>query len=702
MRHIKANKQFVWITFAIVATALLFLVAGCGDNSVTTTTGGGSSQATIQSFTSTPSSEIQIGETSVVEATVVDQSGAALSGQEVTFAVTPSSAGYFTPTSAVTNTDGSAASVFTSTAKGDATLQVSSGAAQRSILLSITDGSVSSDRLLLEMTPSLATANGTDVVDITITAEDASGNPVPDGTVVELAAGERFRDADSDGHWTEGVDELLTDYNFNNDWDPIGNIPRSVTTSGGTATAQYEAGHVATTVYIHATMTDADGTEFAETPLHLEASTSVASITLSTDGEDLRVRGVGGIEFATVTAVAYDEFGATVPDGIPIDLSITAGPGGGENIEGQDIGPVTAYTDASGAATFTVYSGTISGTIRCLASNGTVLSEVTQLVVNAGPPENMTVGADNCNVRAWDFMNVQNVISVNVSDTWGNPVPDSTAVWFSTEEGFVIAEGLTGVGGPKGIAKSTWYSGNPRNDGIVNIFVETDGGNLGDTVAFISSGPATTAVVTQHPSSLVADGADKGLVFVYVTDVNGNYVESATPVEFNYDFGTIANATTSDGCNGSLAKSEYVSDVLQLDYSPVSPDDGIGAVSVVTVQAGGVLGPQTTFTTNFLTGDTYVKNSSIDIDAEIEPGTTVPFTIVVQDRPGNPLGGHQLQITTSYGTLSSNSAVTNKYGEANLFFTAPGAEGAAVITVNDQDPRGNVSFAKKVQVKYAQ
>lgn len=139
--------------------------------------------------------------------------------------------------------------------------------------------------------------------------------------------------------------------------------------------------------------------------------------------------------------------------------------------------------------------------------------------------------------------------------------------------------------------------------------------------------------------------------------------------------------------------------MLDRDYSPVSPDDGIGAVSVVSVRAGGFVGPGSYFTTLFLTSNTFTKNSSIDIDAEIEPGSTVPFSITVKDRSGNPLGGHLLQITASVGTLSSSQMVTDSYGEVNLFYTAPAAEGACIITVTDLDPRGGVSWAQKIKIK---
>ena len=135
------------------------------------------------------------------------------------------------------------------------------------------------------------------------------------------------------------------------------------------------------------------------------------------------------------------------------------------------------------------------------------------------------------------------------------------------------------------------------------------------------------------------------------------------------------------------------------DYSPVSPDDGVGAIAVVRVQAGGVVGPGSTFQTLFLTGDTYTGNSDIIIDAEIEPSSTVPFSIVVKDRAGNPLGGHRLQIVASVGTVSSSILTTDAYGEVNLFYTAPASLGACIVTITDLDPRGDVSFAKKVKIK---
>ncbi|MGB5106415.1 MAG: hypothetical protein WBP42_06835 [Candidatus Zixiibacteriota bacterium] len=674
--------------------AFAFGISGCGDDSIS---GGG--DYFVDQIVSTPTSEVDKGSTVVVEALVTDADGLAMSGKAVTFSVSPTSLGYFTPTTDTSDANGLVASLFTAASSGNATLTATVGGNSLSKTLRINESAVSTGRVTLVLNPALMTANGADSAHITISAVNNDNTPVDDGTIIYLVAGERFIDRDQDGYFSNGIDSLLFDSNANNVWDPIGSIPSTVSTVGGQATATYFAGSQATTVYIRATLVGGNQYDYTEISAKLNPNTTVASITLTHNGEDLRVKGVGGIEFSLVTATAYDEFGNTVPEGIPVDFTIANGPNGGENIQSQGYGPVAVNTNSQGKATVTVYSGTIAGTIRLRASSGTVLSAVTHLTVNAGPPAHITVGVANLNIRAWDVVNAQNHVSANVSDIWGNPVPDSTAVYFSTEEGFVQAEALTGTAWPDGIAEVDWYSGNPRNDGIVWIYASTSGGTVADTGAFIASGPSYYVDLIAYPGSLNADGEDKAPVIVQVRDINTNWVVANTPVTFKTDFGTLNGGSTQDGWANSLFEGDFVSEVLKRDYSPVAPDDGVGAVAIVRVQAGGVVGPGSNFQTLFLTGNTYTGNSDIIIDAEVEPGSTVPFSVVVKDRSGNPLGGHSLQIAVSIGSVSASPMTTDSYGEVNLFYTAPASIGACIITVTDLDPRGDVSFAKKIKIK---
>ena len=329
----------------------------------------------------------------------------AMSGKAVTFSVSPTSLGYFTPTTDTSDANGLVASVFTAASSGNATLTATVGGNSLSKTLRINESAVSTGRVSIVLNPALMTANGADSARVTISAVNNDNTPVADGTIIYLVAGERFIDRDQDGYFSNGIDSLLFDGNANTVWDPIGSIPSTVTTAGGQAVVTYYAGSQATTVYIRATLVAGNEYDYTEISAKLNPNTTVASITLTHNGEDLRVKGVGGIEFSLVTATAYDEFGNTVPEGIPVDFTIANGPNGGENIQSQGYGPVAVNTNSQGKATVTVYSGTIAGTIRLRASSGTVLSAVTHLTVNAGPPAHISVGVANLNIRAWDVVN---------------------------------------------------------------------------------------------------------------------------------------------------------------------------------------------------------------------------------------------------------------------------------------------------------
>ena len=694
------SNKFALIGLVAMMLLGVGLIAGCGDSTLS-----GSGSAHFQYVASSPSGQIDRGSTAIVEARVVDATGAALSGQRVTFSVTPTALGYFTPASDTTAADGTVATVFTATSSGTATLQATVSGTTSTTSLIINDNTSGSGRITVSVTPLFMIANNSDSANVLITATKKDGTPISDGMTIFLCAGERFEDRDRDGYFTRGVDSLIYDVNANDQWDPVGSIPATATTSGGTASVYYKSGNQATTVYIRATMIDSGDVSFAEVAAKLSPNTKVASITMSANFENLRVKGVGGIEFGGLVATAYDEFGNPVPEGIPIAFTIASGPNGGENIQGQGYGPVEVSTNSNGQASVTVYSGTISGSVRLRASSGAVVSAATPFAINSGPPYKICVGAASCNLPSCEYVNMENKVTAIVGDIYNNPVPDSTAVYFSTSEGCINGYSLTGVAGlggtHPGMASVSWWSCDCIN-GRVWVYAETAGGTVKDSAMFLSTGPAVYIEILEYPSALYAQGDEKGDITVSVYDINHNFVIGNTQVEFEPQFGTIGNGGTVDGCHSSIFKTKYTAAQLKKDYSPVSPDDGIGAASFVSVRAGGMGGVSNGFTTLFLTTGTYVKSSSIDIEAEVEPGTVTPFTVVVKDRGNNPLGGHRLTLFPNGGTVTGTNYVTNEYGEISLFYTAPGAEGTYLITVTDTDPRGAVSFAKKIKVKTAE
>lgn len=423
----------------------------------------------------------------------------------------------------------------------------------------------------------------------------------------------------------------------------------------------------------------------------------ITSIELVSSLPSIQVQGTGGIESAVLMAIGYDQFGNPVGAGSEIVFRILNGPSGGENLENQGYGPDTSVTDDLGQASVTLNSGTVSGTVEIRAEVGLILSRVTRVTIHAGPPAYLSMGSEPRNIRGWDKVNITSDVVAMVDDIYGNPVQDNTAVYFSTEEGMVDAYSLTGGG----LAQTTYHSGEPRNDGLAYIFGSTSGGTVADTIVIIVSGPPDTVTFLTYPISLFADGVDKGEVIVRVVDVNGNFVVGGTMVEMKTEFGTCPSGATEDGIDASVFETELTSQVLDKDYSPVSPDDGIGAVSNLTARADWA---SATVQVNFLTGFAYYKNCMIDIAGSVVHGITEPFTVIIKDRPGNPLGGHSISATVTSGSISGSPSITDSYGEATgLFFNAPSDTTikSATITVTDNDPRGGVTLTKKISLSAA-
>jgi len=467
-----------------------------------------------------------------------------------------------------------------------------------------------------------------------------------------------------------------------------------MTDTSGTASSYFVSSDTGT-VTLKAKLTSGDSltTTLRVTSSGSSSSGTIASIEFNTLRPSIQVKGTGGIESAVLVATGYDSLGNKVGAGKRIIFRILNGPHGGENLEDKGYGPDTAYTMESGQAVVTLNSGTISGTVELRAESGTIFSNVTRVAINAGPPAYLTLGAKPLNIRGWDVVNVTSEVLAMVDDIYGNPVQNSTAVYFGTEEGMVDAYATTAGG----LATSVYHSGEPRNDGLAHVYASTAGGTVSDTVVIIVSGPPDTTRFLTYPLSLVADGVSKGQVVVRVVDRNGNFVVGGTQVTMETDFGNCASGTTQDGINASLFETELVSQILTRDYSPVSPDDGIGAVSNLTAKADW---SSATVQVNFLTGFAYYKNCLVDIAGTVVYGGREPFTVLIKDRAGNPLGGHSVSATVSSGTISGSPSITNGYGESSgLFFTAPSDTTikSATISVTDNDPRGGgMVLTKKV------
>lgn len=430
----------------------------------------------------------------------------------------------------------------------------------------------------------------------------------------------------------------------------------------------------------------------------------INSIYLTADSMNLVVKSTGGVESATLRAVGLDIDGNTVPESTSISFVITNGPGGGEHLDTLGYGPYETVTDGYGGATVVLHSGTRPGTIRLRASaNDTVLSNAAQIMISAGPPKYIAVAADNCNIDYWGITgNFIEIVAV-VSDTFHNPVNDSTLVYFTTDEGTMVSH-LTRTEDLQGIATTYWISGYPSNsypipDGDVWVIAETAGGTVKDSTMFLNTWTPTTLLVSGVPDSMYADGVSEATVYITGWDLNNNPVVNGTSFEGDANFLVIEEGVLEYACGGVAAdRVSITSTTLQLDYSiPGGQDDGVGAFDMVEYWK---LGAYYSKTVVLKTGSAYSSNCSIGGNTSVSVGETAMIDALIRDRWSNPLGNHTL--VASYpgsGTAGPGTKETNEYGEAYGFSWVPADTGEFTIIITDTDPRGGVVLSTKISVE---
>lgn len=685
-------------TLGLFFLSLLF-ISNCSKNEMTNDS---QSENTIFVFVSPTS--IQTNTTAIVEA-VVRSGSAPLPNVTVNFSVSPSNSGNFSPPTAITDDSGIAATIFTPQIAGSANISANiSGTSVSSVRnVTVTSSPLSgSGNITVTVTPSLLLANGTDSSLVSVTVRDSQNQPAPNGTIVRLTAGEKFDDIDGDGYFTVNIDSVIFDANLNGQWDQIGFIPSTAVVSGGAgaASVNYISGSSASNVYIRATVIDSGLAGFSEVSLQLSPDATVYSIYLNSDRVHLSVQSTGGNESGFIRATCYDSRGNRVPEGVPVSFIIMDGPGGGEELENAGYGPYSTITNNMGVASASVHSGTVSGTVRIRATSGTALSNTTQLLISAGPPAYIVVGAEACNVPYWDNVGqFVNLIAV-VSDIYLNPVNDSTVVYFSTDEGTMKSfQEITA--NLEGIATSSWISGNnvSTSDGVVYVYAETSGGTVSDTTYFFNSHSPDTVWAVGVPVSMPADGLNKVFVTVLGLDLNRNFVFEPTSILADARILSVTSGNLGDGCNSSGFRSEITSSVLSLDESITeADDDGIGAVDIITYSSP--TGAQNSYIVNLATGPAYRQQCEINVKSNAFPGEVVAIYAIIRDRFGNPLGDHTLLMTATQGTVINGTQETNGYGEANGFiWIAPDSASTATISIQDTDPLGNFTMTAGITVQ---
>jgi hypothetical protein len=178
------------------------------------------------------------------------------------------------------------------------------------------------------------------------------------------------------------------------------------------------------------------------------ATTGVATqiVFLSALPQNISMKGTGGPgrkESAAVEFRVLDKDGRGVTAAV-VDFSLTTTAGG------LTLSPASATTDAGGRVSTAVAAGIVNTPVRVLASvRGSSLSSVSdQLVISTGIPDqnSFTASPSIYNPECGDHDGTAfTEVTAFVADHFNNPVPDGTAVSFTTEAGAIDASCLTGL-----------------------------------------------------------------------------------------------------------------------------------------------------------------------------------------------------------------------------------------------------------------
>jgi len=268
-------------------------------------------------------------------------------------------------------------------------------------------------------------------------------------------------------------------------------IPIGSTDNNGFAYSNFSPGVTAGSAQISAVSDSAN----AITVINV-TSDEVSSLEFAFSGQvDIQVQGTGGNESFETIVNLYDMNGNLVEDNMTVYFTLLSAPAG---VTINNVGTSDSTQAVNGQAIVSIISGTESGIVLLKAftndSMGNEISAIkSNIVVHGGPPSSIdfSIGGHNSSVDGQGGMGggiwrVQ--IGANITDQYGNPVSDGTAVWFSLPEqaDFASIEAASYVGNNNvdgdSLAGTAFtilrYEGTHTNESIL-VRAET-GGTPGD------------------------------------------------------------------------------------------------------------------------------------------------------------------------------------------------------------------------------
>ena len=206
---------------------------------------------------------------------------------------------------------------------------------------------------------------------------------------------------------------------------------------------------------------------------------------------NMGLKGSGGLPETSVVVFKVKDTGGNVVAGQSVSFTLNT------TVGGLSLSPVSAFSDSQGLVQTVVAAGTVATAVRVTATiTGTdppIRTQSNQLTITTGIPDqnSFSLSIKTLNPEAGDRDSEVVPVTIHLSDHFNNPVPDGTAIAFTTEGGQIPGSCTTVAG----VCTVDWVSSEPRPaNHVVTIlataignesFVDTNGNgrmdNTGDT-----------------------------------------------------------------------------------------------------------------------------------------------------------------------------------------------------------------------------
>ncbi|TRX57311.1 hypothetical protein [Thalassomonas sp. M1454] len=252
----------------------------------------------------------------------------------------------------------------------------------------------------------------------------------------------------------------------------LATIDTSVTTINGIAQATYKdiaCGQVDT---ITATTTIAGNLLQQSTTLDVQDA-AVGSINfIALSNNFLALKGTGGSGSTIISPTSNSDFTRSETATLTFQVfDISGEPAAFEQVDfslSTNVGNLTllnnsGQSDVNGFVDVIVQSGSVASTLRVVATltDNTSISTISDLLtISSGVADynSFSLSVSNYNPEAWEIDGVEVLVNAYVADHFNNPVPNGTAIAFTTEFG-QIEPSCTTVNGQCSVV---WTSSNPR------------------------------------------------------------------------------------------------------------------------------------------------------------------------------------------------------------------------------------------------